>query len=109
MENHHIAAAFELMLGNPDNNWACKLESTDFLRVRQLMIDCVLATDMSFHFKELKHAKERTAMADYSLDNEKDKVMIIKLSFHLADISNPVKPWDLCKLWTDLLYVEFFV
>lgn len=109
MENHHIAAAFELMLSNPNNNWACRLESTDFLRVRQLMIDCVLATDMSFHFRELKHAKERTAMPDYSLDNEKDKLMVIKLSFHLADISNPVKPWDLCKLWTDLLYVEFFV
>lgn len=73
------------------------------------MIDCVLATDMSFHFRELKHAKDRMAMPDYALENEKDKLMIIKFAFHLADISNPVKPWDQCKLWTDLLYVEFFV
>jgi hypothetical protein len=28
--------------------------------------------------------------------------------FHMADISNPAKPFDLCRLWTDLLYVEFF-
>ena len=28
--------------------------------------------------------------------------------FHLADISNPTKPWNLCQLWTDLLFVEFF-
>ena len=28
--------------------------------------------------------------------------------FHLADISNPTKPWDLCKHWCDLLFIEFF-
>ena len=26
LENHHIAASFELMLGNPNNNWAYKFE-----------------------------------------------------------------------------------
>ena len=25
LENHHIAASFELMLGNPKNNWANKV------------------------------------------------------------------------------------
>jgi hypothetical protein len=34
--------------------------------------------------------------------------MILKFAFHLSDISNPVKKWDICKQWTDLLYVEFF-
>jgi hypothetical protein len=72
------------------------------------MIDCVLATDMSQHFKEFNHAKSRVSMADYSLENEKDKLMIMKLSFHLADISNAAKKWEICKDWTDLLYVEFF-
>ena len=26
----------------------------------------------------------------------------------MADISNPSKQWETCKLWTDLLFVEFF-
>ena len=26
LESHHIAASFELMLGNPINNWAFKFE-----------------------------------------------------------------------------------
>ena len=26
----------------------------------------------------------------------------------MADISNPTKPWLICKRWTDLLFVEFF-
>ena len=28
--------------------------------------------------------------------------------FHLADISNPTKTFDLVRIWTDLLFVEFF-
>ena len=56
----------------------------------------------------VKHLKERLDSADWSLDNEKDKLKILTFTFHLADISNPVKKWEICKDWTDLLYVEFF-
>jgi hypothetical protein len=34
--------------------------------------------------------------------------MLLQTLFHLADISNPTKPWELCQKWTDLLFVEFF-
>ena len=33
---------------------------------------------------------------------------MIKFMFHLSDISNPTKPFKLCRLWCDLLFVEFF-
>ena len=29
--------------------------------------------------------------------------------FHMADISNPTKPFKICRSWTDLLFVEFFM
>ena len=38
----------------------------------------------------------------------KDKELFIKFMFHLADISNPIKDFRLCRLWCDLLFVEFF-
>jgi hypothetical protein len=28
--------------------------------------------------------------------------------FHLADVSNSTKSWEICHQWTDLLYNEFF-
>jgi hypothetical protein len=28
--------------------------------------------------------------------------------FHLADISNSTKPWNVCAKWTELLFIEFF-
>jgi cGMP-inhibited 3',5'-cyclic phosphodiesterase A len=30
LENHHIAAAFELMMRKPANNWAYRLENGDY-------------------------------------------------------------------------------
>ena len=34
--------------------------------------------------------------------------MVLELVIHLADISNPTKPWRLCYKWIDLLFLEFF-
>jgi len=42
------------------------------------------------------------------MKNEKDKMMIIKLAFHLAALSNHAKERDLCKEWSELLFFEFF-
>lgn len=92
MESHHIAASFELMLSDPHYNWAKEMATEDFIRVRQLMIDMVLATDMSFHFRELNMLKERLAKEEFNpSENEKDKLLILKYAFHLSDISNPAK------------------
>lgn len=37
-----------------------------------------------------------------------DKELCMHMVFHLADISNPAKKFDICMKWTELLYVEFF-
>jgi hypothetical protein len=56
------------------------------------MIDCVLATDMSFHFKEFNAIKARVVQSDYDIQtNEQDRLQILKFAFHLSDISNSVK------------------
>lgn len=57
------------------------------------MIDCVLATDMSHHFTQLNELKTRLASNDFTLQKGKDRLSMTKFAFHLADISNPVKPW----------------
>lgn len=72
------------------------------------MIDCVLATDMSHHFGSVKTLKDKLESQELDLTNEKDRLAFLKFAFHLADISNPVKSFELCREWTDLLFVEFF-
>jgi len=72
------------------------------------MINLVLSTDMSKHFTELGKFKARIGSPDFDFTNQADKDMVLQTMFHLADISNPTKPWKLCQKWTDLLFVEFF-
>jgi hypothetical protein len=62
---------------------------------------------MSKHFSELGKFKTRIISQDFD-PKSTDKDLTISMLFHLADISNTTKPWDICRNWIDLLFVEFF-
>jgi calcium/calmodulin-dependent 3',5'-cyclic nucleotide phosphodiesterase len=63
----------------------------------------VLATDMSFHFTQLKTIKNMI-----SLNETIDKTKALSLLLHCADISHPSKVWELHEKWTYNLVEEFF-
>jgi calcium/calmodulin-dependent 3',5'-cyclic nucleotide phosphodiesterase len=63
----------------------------------------VLATDMSYHFTQLKTIKNMI-----SLNETIDKPKALSLLLHCADISHPGKKWSLHERWTNLLMDEFF-
>ena len=71
------------------------------------MIGSVLGTDMAKHFGELSKFKSRLNAEDYS-PNGGDKDLTLHMLFHLADISNSTKKWDITKKWVDLLFIEYF-
>ena len=79
----------------------------DYTDVRKNMIEIVLATDAAHHFNEVGKFKSRVSCDDFAPDGD-DKMMVVKMMVHLADISNPCKPFDLALTWTGLLYDEFF-
>ena len=111
LENHHLAAAFSLMTKYEDCNWSINMSRENFTRCRHVIIQTVLTTDMTKHFDELGQVRAMTDVeGEFNFDeiDSKDKELFIKFMFHLADISNPTKKWSLCRLWTDLLFVEFF-
>jgi hypothetical protein len=62
---------------------------------------------MAKHFGEIGKFKTRVGADDFN-PAEGDKDLSLCMIFHLADISNPTKPFEICKKWTELLYVEFF-
>ena len=76
--------------------------------MRKMMIELVLATDAALHFTELGKFKSRIGADDFTPDSEDDKMAVLKMAVHLADISNPVKSFNIALLWTGLLYDEFF-
>ncbi|XP_038049032.1 calcium/calmodulin-dependent 3',5'-cyclic nucleotide phosphodiesterase 1A-like isoform X2 [Patiria miniata] len=103
LENHHISSSFRLMKED-DKNILVNVNKDDYTELRNLIIDMVLATDMSYHFQQLKQVKSMIGMADSALDKPK----AMALTLHCADISHPAKEWSLHHKWTTLLMHEFF-
>ncbi|XP_016837636.1 calcium/calmodulin-dependent 3',5'-cyclic nucleotide phosphodiesterase 1 isoform X3 [Nasonia vitripennis] len=103
LENHHISASFRI-LREDDCNILQNLSKEEFREFRTLVIDMVLATDMSFHFQQLKNMKNLLSLAEPSVDKSK----AVSLVLHCCDISHPAKRWDLHHRWTMQLLEEFF-
>ena len=59
------------------------------------MIGAILNTDMSKHFSEVGKFKTRLTSTEFDPAGT-DKDMILFQMFHLADISNGTKRWEIC-------------
>ncbi|XP_070154343.1 dual specificity calcium/calmodulin-dependent 3',5'-cyclic nucleotide phosphodiesterase 1 isoform X3 [Polyergus mexicanus] len=103
LENYHISASFRI-LREDECNILQNLSREEFREFRSLVIDMVLATDMSFHFQQLKNMKNLLSLAEPSVDKSK----AVSLVLHCCDISHPAKRWDLHHRWTMQLLEEFF-
>jgi calcium/calmodulin-dependent 3',5'-cyclic nucleotide phosphodiesterase len=102
LENHHVSAAFRLMRID-DYNILAEFNADEYKNFRHLVIEMVLATDMSSHFTQLKTMKSLLSMPE---NIEKAKALALVL--HCADISHPGKPWIMHQTWTQSLMEEFF-
>ncbi|KAK7881350.1 hypothetical protein WMY93_029759 [Mugilogobius chulae] len=103
LENHHISAAYRLLQADDENNILCNLSKDDWRELRSLVVEMVLATDMSCHFQQIKTMKSLLQQPDTI-----DKPKALSLLLHTADISHPAKRWDLHHRWTSSLLEEFF-
>lgn len=105
LENHHVAASFKMLQDNKGSNIVAELTRDQFevfffaacpffqiviQEFRSLVVDIVLATDMSQHFQQMSQVTD-------ALNNPKelDKVKVMALIVHLADISHAAKCWEL--------------
>ncbi|KAG9510483.1 Calcium/calmodulin-dependent 3',5'-cyclic nucleotide phosphodiesterase 1, partial [Fragariocoptes setiger] len=103
LENFHVSAAFRLLLED-DCNILANLSNDDYREFRSLVIDMVLATDMSSHFQQIKAMKTILNHSEFNADKSK----VLSLVIHVSDISHPAKKWELHSHWTQLLMKEFF-
>jgi hypothetical protein len=78
----------------------------DYKEMRGKIIAMVLATDFSRHFSDLTKFKSKFSVPE--LTEEGDKLILQEMFMHIADISNPSKPWAFCQKWVDLLFEEYF-
>ncbi|XP_052397843.1 dual specificity calcium/calmodulin-dependent 3',5'-cyclic nucleotide phosphodiesterase 1A isoform X2 [Carassius gibelio] len=102
-ENHHVSAAYRLLQEDDEMNILHNLSKDDWRELRALVVEMVLATDMSCHFQQIK------AMKNFLQQPEAiDKPKALSLLLHTADISHPAKNWNMHHRWTTSLLEEFF-
>ncbi|XP_070272115.1 3',5'-cyclic-AMP phosphodiesterase 4A isoform X1 [Myotis yumanensis] len=113
LENHHLAVGFKLL--QQDNcDIFQNLSKRQRQSLRKMVIDMVLATDMSKHMtlladlKTMVETKKVTSSGVLLLDNYSDRIQVLRNMVHCADLSNPTKPLDLYRQWTDRIMAEFF-
>ncbi|XP_050988092.1 cAMP-specific 3',5'-cyclic phosphodiesterase 4B isoform X1 [Labeo rohita] len=113
LENHHLAVGFKLLQGENCDIFQ-NLSKKQRQSLRKMVIDMVLATDMSKHMslladlKTMVETKKVTSSGVLLLDNYTDRIQVLRNMVHCADLSNPTKPLDLYRQWTDRIMEEFF-
>ncbi|UMM17310.1 hypothetical protein L5515_013929 [Caenorhabditis briggsae] len=113
LEQHHLAVAFKLLQdGNCD--FLGNLSRKQRLQFRKIVIDMVLATDMSKHMslladlKTMVEAKKVAGNNIIVLDKYNDKIQVLQSMIHLADLSNPTKPIELYQQWNQRIMEEYW-
>ncbi|XP_064873315.1 3',5'-cyclic-AMP phosphodiesterase 4D-like isoform X3 [Oncorhynchus nerka] len=113
LENHHLAVGFKL-LQEENCDIFQNLTKKQRQSLRKMVIDMVLATDMSKHMnlladlKTMVETKKVTSSGVLLLDNYNDRIQVLQNMVHCADLSNPTKPLQLYRQWTNRIMEEFF-
>ena len=80
-----------------------------------MVIDMVLATDMSKHMslladlKTMVETKKVAGSGVLLLDNYNDRIQVLQNMVHCSDLSNPTKPLDIYRHWVERITEEFFM
>jgi len=125
LENMHCARLFEICT-DPRFNVFQKFDRASYKQARAVAIAGILFTDNAMHFdlvKEVRKVFETSAdscdgdvlKADGSFAEQymqeviqKNTMLWIKVILHLADVSNPLKSFDMNKIWAMRVVDEFF-
>jgi len=124
LENMHCAKLFQLLC-QPGVNLFSSINPEQYKEARKNIILMILHTDVCQHpamVKELELLYEmnsqvfETSSSIDRTDQEievlcapKNKLLVMKLILHAADMGNPTKPWIICKAWAYLIMDEFFM
>lgn len=122
MENYHVSEAFKLFNKSPEYNIFADLASEKYRLMRKRIISCVLATDMSNHNKQYQYLLLKSESNQINNGENVNLIMkdlektdlfntqqeFLNILLHLADISNPTKPWVVYNKWTELVMKEFW-
>lgn len=131
LENMHCAKLFEIVAQAKCNIFAT-LGASQYQDVRKVCIDAILNTDNAQHFTMIKEVQMIYEVNSEILEASRDlfaedpenfppreamecfrepesRKLLTKALLHVADISNSMKPFRVCRLWAWQVLEEFFL
>ncbi|KAM9802504.1 high affinity cGMP-specific 3',5'-cyclic phosphodiesterase 9A isoform 3-T3 [Syngnathus typhle] len=105
LENHHCAVAFDI-LEKTESNIFRNLPLDQYKRIRESIIKCILATDMTRHNEILN--KFKSILAPFDFDNKDHRDVLMMILIKVSDISNEARPMEVAEPWLDCLLQEFY-
>ncbi|KAH3744526.1 3'5'-cyclic nucleotide phosphodiesterase [Pelomyxa schiedti] len=104
-ENYHanttLKLAFDLFLFK-------KLTAEEAHSLRTIIVDLILATDMTQHFSFLGKFSTRLESNNFA-PQDSDKLLILQMLLKAADISNASRPFEIMAKWSTKVIEEFFL
>ena len=65
LENHHAAASWEMLTTEPLYNFLGTLDEAEYKRLRFLIIEAILATDLKMHFDIIDEFKNKVTIIPF--------------------------------------------
>lgn len=101
LESHHAALMFRLTLSDDKCNIFKNLDRETYKLVRSIIIDMILATEMTRHFEHLAKFVSVFNENDDEIhtDSDDNHMLIRRMLIKCADVSNPARPFRFCEEW----------
>jgi hypothetical protein len=106
-EHHHVAAAFAVMQ-RPECNFLVNFPADEYRRLRSLIIDLVLGTDMANHGSLVKSFSEELDASSSRPSSKKGCVLLLQIAMKCADLGHLALDWALHLEWVGRLEAGFF-
>lgn len=117
--SNHLAALYENTSVLENHHWrsavGCLLESGVAEQIQSIrpqlekqISSLILATDITRQQEFLSKFREYLTKDTLDMRKQDDRHFILQISLKCADISNPCRPWDISKKWSQKVCEEFF-
>lgn len=108
LENMHASLVFNIMKTG-ENNFVGSFTSDKYFAFRKIVIEMILATDMSKHFDMMAQFRVKYYETDnIDLSAQDTKFDVFKIMMKASDIGHAAKSLELHEKWCRLVIEEFY-
>lgn len=105
LENHHWRSAISCLM---ESGIADQISNDVRPLLHNQICSLILATDITRQGEFILKLHEHHVNNSLDMKEFQHRHFILQMALKCADISNPCRPWDICRIWSNKVCEEFF-